>query len=94
MTMTDAEIGHARSARSSDTKAAIEYLRASGATAIIIIEIDGICTISIGTKINPKAISVQWIVETLARSIVKQARHDAGRSARSAAGVSIPCSRR
>jgi len=42
MTMTDAEIGHARSARSSDTKAAIEYLRASGATAIIIIEIDGI----------------------------------------------------
>jgi hypothetical protein len=34
MTMTDTEIGHARPARSPDTKAAIAYLTTSGATAI------------------------------------------------------------
>ena len=44
MTMTGVDIGHARPARSSDTKVAINYLIASGATAITIAEIDGVCS--------------------------------------------------
>jgi hypothetical protein len=38
LAMTDVDVGtgHARPARSSDTKAAAEYLRASGATAITV----------------------------------------------------------
>jgi hypothetical protein len=37
MTVTDIEIGHGRPARSPDTRAAIKYLEASGATAITIV---------------------------------------------------------
>jgi hypothetical protein len=79
MTMT-ADIGHTRPARSPDTKAAINYLIASGATAISIVEIDGVCAFHVGHKIDPHAVSVQWLPETHARAIVKQARRDAGRN--------------
>jgi hypothetical protein len=50
-----------RSAPRSPDKAAIDYRIASGAVAITVIEADGICTISIGTKVKANAISVQWI---------------------------------
>jgi hypothetical protein len=43
MTMMDADISDARPARSPDTKAAIEYVIASGAAAITIAEHDGVC---------------------------------------------------
>ncbi len=80
MTMTGVDIGHARPARSSDTKVAINYLIASGATAITIAEIDGVCTFHVGSKIDPRAVSVQWIAEVNARTVVRQARKLAGES--------------
>jgi hypothetical protein len=78
MTMTDVEIG--RPARSPDTRAAIAYLTASGATAITITEVDGVCTFRVGGKIDPRAVSVQWLPEMNARAIVKLARQHAGAS--------------
>jgi hypothetical protein len=76
--MTD--VGYARPARSPDTKAAINYLIASGAVAISITEHDGVCAFHVGHKIDPRAVSVQWLPEPKARAIVKHARQDAGRS--------------
>ena len=66
MAMTDVDVGtgHARPAqRSPDTKAAVEYLIAFGATAITIVEIDGVCAFHTGHKIDPRAVSVQWLPE-------------------------------
>jgi hypothetical protein len=83
MAMTDVDVGtgHARPAqRSPDTKAAVEYLIAFGATAITIVEIDGVCAFHTGHKIDPRAVSVQWLPETHARAVVRQARRDAGRN--------------
>jgi hypothetical protein len=80
MTVTDVEIGHARPARSPDTKAAINYLVASGATAITITEIDGVCSFTSGHKIDPHAVSVQWLLESEARALLKLARKHAGKS--------------
>ena len=74
--MTD--VGHARPARSPDTKAAVEYLHASGAVAITITEHDGVCSFHLGHKIDPRAVSVQWLPEANAQAIVRQARRDAG----------------
>ena len=57
MTVTDAETGCARPARSPDTKAAVAYLAASDATAIIIItEHDGVCSFHVAHKIDPRAV--------------------------------------
>jgi hypothetical protein len=67
-------------ARSPDIRAAVEYLVASGATAISITDRDGVCSFHVVHKIDPRAISVQWLPETKARAVVKQARQDAGRS--------------
>jgi hypothetical protein len=78
MTVTDIEIGHARPVRSPDTKAAIKYLEASGATAITIVEIDGVCSFHVGSKIDPHAVSVQWLPAAKARSIAMKARNLAG----------------
>ena len=61
MTMTDVDIGCPGRSRSPGTKAAVAYLAASGATAISLIEVDGVCTISIWLKIDPHALSVQWV---------------------------------
>ena len=54
------------------TKAAIDYLKASGATAISVVAIDGVCTFHVGHKIDPHAVLIQWLPETVAASIVKQ----------------------
>jgi hypothetical protein len=78
--MTDDGIGHTRPARSQDTKAAVEYLHASGAVAITITEHDGVCSFHVGSKIDPRAISLQWLPEANAGAIVRQARRDAGES--------------
>jgi hypothetical protein len=80
MTVTDVDIGDARTARSPDTKAAIKYLEASGCSAICVIETDTGCSFRVGTKIDPHAVSVHWLPETNARAIVTQARRDAGRN--------------
>jgi hypothetical protein len=53
MTNMDVEISDARPARSPDIKAAIAYLIASGATAISIVEHDGVCSFHVGHKIDP-----------------------------------------
>ena len=62
-------------------KAAIQYLKASGATAISIIQADGAaCTFQAGHKIDPNAVAVYWLREEQAAALLKQARHDAGRA--------------
>jgi hypothetical protein len=52
-------------------KTATDYLAASGATAIAVTEIDGICTFRIGHKVD-FAISVHWALITMAKSIVNK----------------------
>jgi hypothetical protein len=69
------------------TKAAIQYLVASGATAISVVDLDGVCTFQIAVKINAHAVETQWLPETAAPAIVKQARHDAGKAADRAAAI-------
>ena len=81
MTVTEVENGRAHPARSPDTKAAIKYLEASGATAITITEHDGTtATFHVGGKIDPRAVSVQWLPQMNARAVVKLARRHAGAS--------------
>jgi hypothetical protein len=46
-------------------------------TAITITEHDGVCSIHIGHRIDPHAVSIQWVPEAGARAI-KQARRNAG----------------
>jgi hypothetical protein len=75
----DVDVASARPApKSPGTKAAIDYLVASGATAITITEHDGVCSFHIGHRIDPHAVSIQWVPEAGARAIVKQARRNAG----------------
>jgi hypothetical protein len=62
--------------RSPDTKAAVAYLVASGATAISVVEHDGVCSFHVGSKIEPRAVSIQWVLELQARAIVKQGPQD------------------
>jgi hypothetical protein len=69
------------------TNAAIDYLKASGAIAISVVEIDGVCTFQIGVKISPHAIEAQWLPETAASAIVKRARCDAGKAASVSAAI-------
>jgi hypothetical protein len=64
MTITGVDIGHARPAISPDTRAACNYLIASGATAISIVEIGGVSSFHVGSKIDPRAVSVQWLTES------------------------------
>jgi hypothetical protein len=66
--------------RSPDTRAAIAYLIASGATAISIIENESGCTYRVGTKLDPRAASVHWLREAEARAVLKAARKQAGKS--------------
>jgi hypothetical protein len=63
-----------------NTKAATDYLAASGATAISIIEAKGVCAFRIGLKIDQNAVAVYWLPEPNAALIVKQVRRDAGRT--------------
>jgi hypothetical protein len=87
MRVTDVEIGHARPARSPDTKAAINYLVASGATAITITEIDGICTFRIGSKMLARSVAIFWIMEVDAKPVVASARKIAGKGAGAAEAI-------
>jgi hypothetical protein len=58
--------------------AALDYLKASGAISISIIEIDAF---RVGHKIDPAAALIVWLLETIASAVVKYTRHDAGKSA-------------
>jgi hypothetical protein len=80
MTLTDVEIGHARPARSPDTKAAINYLVASGTTAINLTEADGVCAFHIGSKMIARSVAIFWIMEVDAKPVVTSARKIAGKS--------------
>jgi hypothetical protein len=78
MTVMDVEIGHARPAKSPDTRAAIKYLEASGCGAISITsDVDG-AAISAGAKPDPDAVAVYWLPEAQARSVAAKARNIAG----------------
>jgi hypothetical protein len=65
-------------ARSRDSKAAIKYLEASGATAISLIETETGCAFRVGSKIDSHAVSVQWIPEPKALAVARRARRLAG----------------
>ena len=80
MTVTDVEIGHARPARSPNTKAAINYLEASGATAITITitAVDGVCSFRVGSKLLARSVAIFWIMQVDAKPVVTSARKIAG----------------
>jgi hypothetical protein len=88
MTVTDTEIGHARPPRSPNTKAAINYLIASGATAITITEVDGVCAFRVGTKLLARSVAIFWIMEVDAKPVVALARKIAGKGAGGDAAIS------
>jgi hypothetical protein len=80
MTVTDVEIGHARQRRSPDGRAAIEYLLASGAVAISLIEVDGAYVFRTGPLAKSREIPCRifWISAQQAKPIVRRARKNAG----------------
>jgi hypothetical protein len=82
MTMLDdvADVETVVRAARSDTKAAIAYLIASGATAITIIENVAGCSFKVGSKISARAAVVYWLREDEARELLKAARRRAGKS--------------
>jgi hypothetical protein len=59
-------------------KAATDYLAASGALPISIIEADGVCTFRL--KVDPAAISTHWVREAEAVVVIKSARQLAGKT--------------
>jgi hypothetical protein len=78
--VADVETAARPAARSTDTKAALKYLEASGAVAITITENTAGCTFRVGTKLDPRVASVHWLRETEARAVLKAARKHAGAS--------------
>jgi hypothetical protein len=74
--------------RSPNTKAAIAYLTASGATAITITEVDGVCTFRIGTKMLVRSVATYWIMQVDAKRVVDRARKIAGNGAGGNAAIS------
>jgi hypothetical protein len=54
-------------ARSPNRKRATEYLLASGATAITLIERDGVCSISTGSKITG-TVAARWWTAAMPRA--------------------------
>jgi hypothetical protein len=81
MTVTDVEIGHARQRRSPDGRSAIEYLLASGAVAISLIEVDGAYVFRTGPLAKSRDIPsgrIFWISAQQAKPIVRRARKNAG----------------
>jgi hypothetical protein len=73
--------------RSPDTKAAINYLIASGATAISVIETEAGCTFRIGAKLLARSVAIFWIMEVDAKPVVTSARKIAGKGAGGDAAV-------
>jgi hypothetical protein len=63
---------------SPDTRAALAYLAASGATAISIVEIAIGHVFGIGNKIDQDAAMVYWTSEPLAKPVAHRARKFAG----------------
>jgi hypothetical protein len=78
--VADAETVARPAARSADTKAAIAYLIASGATAITIVENVKGCSFQVGSKISARAAVVYWLREDEATAVMRKARKLAGRS--------------
>jgi hypothetical protein len=81
MTVTDVDIGHARQRRSPDGRSAIDYLHASGAVAISLIEVDGAYAFRTGPLAKSRDIPsgrIFWISATEAKPIVRRARKNAG----------------
>jgi hypothetical protein len=74
--------------RSPDTKAAINYLEASGATAITITEVDGVCAFRIGSKMLARSVAIYWIMQVDAKRVVDRARKIAGNGAGGNAAIS------
>jgi hypothetical protein len=69
----------AKSVPISPDKATIQYLIASGATAISITEVDGVAAFRVGTKINPNARAIFWTMAD-AKPVVACARRLAGKN--------------
>ena len=65
--------------RSPDTKAALAYLAASGAAPIFVTEVGDVATIRTGSKVDPRAVVVFWIMVANAKPVVKLARKLAGK---------------
>jgi hypothetical protein len=59
-------------------KAARDYLKASGAVPICIVEPEGVCTFQL--KFDPDAVSIHWLRDEQATALLKRARPDAGRA--------------
>jgi hypothetical protein len=75
--------------RSPNTKAALAYLTASGATAIIVIETETGCTFRVGTKLGlARSVATYWIMEVDAKRVVDRARKIAGTGAGGNAAIS------
>jgi hypothetical protein len=70
------------------SKVAINYLAASGATAITIIETETGCTFRIGTKVLARSVAIFWIMEVDAKPVVTSARKIAGSGAGGNAAIS------
>jgi hypothetical protein len=60
-------------ARSRDERAAIQYLQASGAAPISVVEVDGKATFRIGNS-DPRAVAIYWTMAADARAVVTLAR--------------------
>jgi hypothetical protein len=74
--------------RSPNTKAAINYLIASGAAAISVIETETGCTFRIGTKLLARSVAIFWIMAVDAKRVVDRARKIAGKGAGGNAAIS------
>jgi hypothetical protein len=87
MSLMSRSVMRARRRESPDTRAAVAYLEASGATAITITEHDGVCAFRVGHKIDPDAVAIFWIMEADAKPVVARARKLAGKSADATASL-------
>ncbi len=92
MTMLDDDVADVETiarpqAQSPDTKAAVAYLAASGATAINLIETGTGCAFRVGTKIDARAVAVHWLRGPQASAIARLARKHAGRDSDAATAL-------
>jgi hypothetical protein len=77
--VADVETVDRPATKSPDTRAAVNYLIASGATAISIIETETGCSFRVGHKIDPRAVEICWLTAARAKPLVRLARKQAGR---------------
>jgi hypothetical protein len=81
-------IDTAHASETAEHKTRAGYLTASGATAITITEVDGVCTFRIGTKMLARSVAMLWIMEVDAKPVVTSARKIAGNGAGGNAAIS------